>query len=84
MRRLNKISFIWDINESKWEEMFTKLQKFKAAFGHCEVPDKWQKNPKLGIWVTAQRGFQKKGLLRADRFRRLDEIGFVWKSQSML
>jgi len=44
-----------------WEAMFQQLVEFKEIHGHCNVPNRWDKNPKLGIWVQHQRHNQKKG-----------------------
>jgi len=79
--QLDELGFIWDPHEADWEEQFGELKRFKEANRHCEVPDKYPENPRLGNWVRHQRGARINNTLRADRFRRLDEIGFVWEKR---
>jgi hypothetical protein len=80
IRRLDAIGFIWDRLEDKWEEGFAALTKFKAMEGHCNVPGDYIDGKfKLGKWVIFQRTHQAE--LAADRRRRLEEIGIVWRSQ---
>ncbi|MEI8375822.1 MAG: helicase associated domain-containing protein [Planctomycetota bacterium] len=68
--------------EAAWEVRFKELLAFKKRYGHCNVFRHMKKETVLGRWVTVQRRYRKLGRLREDRFRRLDEIGFVWSSQS--
>ena len=59
----------------KWNEMFAKLEAFKAANGHSNVSEN---NPdrELGQWVKTQRKYIKQGRLFLDRSARLRELGF--------
>jgi predicted helicase len=66
-----------------WDERFGELVAYKECFGHCNVPDSWFENPKLGNWVHNQRAFRKKRQLSEDRIQRLDEIGLVWDSRDV-
>ncbi len=61
-----------------WEGNFEQLKRFKKRFGHCNVPAKWPKDPKLGAWVYTQRGQYKKGALRPERVQELKKLGFKW------
>ncbi len=61
-----------------WEERYGELIAFKERFGHLDVPAKWHENLQLGAWVSTQRVSRKRGMLRNDRIRRLEEINFVW------
>ncbi len=63
-----------------WETRFRELVEFKGRFGNCLVVTGWRENPDLAKWVLRQRGAHKKGELRADRARRLEELGFSWES----
>jgi hypothetical protein len=76
--RLNKISFVWDLLAQAWEDNFSALIEYKKKYGDCNVPNRWVKNPKLGMWVQRQRKNRKKGKLSKERIQRLDAIGFVW------
>lgn len=79
-RQLNEISFEWDPVSSKWEEMFQLLVEFKNQFGHTKVPQGHKKYKELATWVRNQRDAKKQNRpIMADRVKRLDEIGFVWR-----
>lgn len=84
--------------EKAWERQFDELMVFKAKYGHCKVPtrpdicktgdfaaltdEERQTMKTLGRWVTTQRSSKKKGEIDADKERRLNEIGFVWKGEA--
>lgn len=78
IERLNAIGFVWNILESSWNEMSDALADFKRVYGHCNVPQGWQDNPKLARWVNTQRTDKKRGTLSVDRISRLEALGFVW------
>jgi superfamily II DNA or RNA helicase len=61
-----------------WEIRFQELQQYKQAHGNCLVPQSWKGNRRLADWVSEQRVANNKGLLDAERFRRLDELDFDW------
>jgi hypothetical protein len=63
--------------------MFEALIKFKKAHGHCNVPIAYPDNPKLANWVKTQRTYWKKGILKTERLRRLEKIGFIWTLREM-
>ena len=72
--RLGALGFVWDSRAARWEEMLTKLEEFKVAHRHCDVPQQWPENPELGTWVGNLRARKSKG--PADRVARLDALGF--------
>lgn len=76
--RMDAVGFPWEPVPYQWEEKFAQLRKFKARHGHTTVPAKWEKDRKLGSWVSYQRSMYKAGKLSAERRRRLEELGFVW------
>jgi len=76
LKSLNSIGFDWDPIETSWNQMFEQLKAFKKKHGHCDVPDRWKENSKLGIWVGNQR--MKKDHLSSEKRSRLDSIGFDW------
>jgi superfamily II DNA or RNA helicase len=84
IRFLDEIGFVWDSLDAVWNERFTELKAFKATEGHCNVPQRWSKNPQLGKWVRTQRGCRQEGILSEERIQRLDQIGFVWDSLDAL
>jgi predicted helicase len=74
--RLNAVGFVWGLYDDYWEKMFAKLCGFKETFGDCAVPTRWATDHKLATWVDKQRQSQRRGLLEADRERRLMTLGF--------
>jgi len=58
--------------------MFVALTAYKQAYGDCNVPSGWKDNPQLAQWCSRQRKIYKNSKLSPDRFRRLEDIGFVW------
>jgi hypothetical protein len=76
-QRLDRIGFVLDADESRWEKGFAALAKFKARKGHCRVPCIHIEGKfRLGRWVLLQRKVKDKIL--AKRRKRLNAIGFVW------
>jgi superfamily II DNA or RNA helicase len=63
---------------SSWDEYYGQLKAFKEQHGHCNVSTSLSSTYYLGLWVAHQRSIKRKGKLREDRVRRLEEIGFVW------
>jgi superfamily II DNA or RNA helicase len=78
IQRLSEIGFVWDTLDALWEKRFSELEVFRAAHGHCNVPQRWSENPQLAVWVSNQR--IKKDKLSEKRIQRLNQIGFVWNS----
>jgi len=69
---------------SRWDQMFNDLLEFKKQHGHCDVPQTYPPNPKLGVWVNKQRVEHKNlddgkiSTLTDERLERLEGIGFRW------
>mmetsp|Transcript_2171 Transcript_2171/g.3991 ORF Transcript_2171/g.3991 Transcript_2171/m.3991 type:complete len:934 (-) Transcript_2171:103-2904(-) len=89
--QLNTLNFKWAIrkeNKVQWDERYNELVEFKKANGHCLVPQRYPSNPSLGTWVNTQRRHYKllqdgrRSCLTEDRLKKLNEIGFVWSTQS--
>ena len=76
VQRLEKLGFVWDVWEERWEKMFTALVKYKKVHGNCDVPNEWSMNPQLSHWVATQRRLHRKGLLLPERRKRLRAIAF--------
>ncbi|MGG1650470.1 helicase associated domain-containing protein [Paenibacillus sp. NRS-1775] len=78
--RLNKINFVWEPNEKKWNDNFNLLLKYKVQNGHCDVPQNFIMDKKnLGKWVSIQRTFYRNNKLSTRRIEKLSEINFEWK-----
>ena len=80
---LDSINFVWNesraINEQKqWMAMFDELVAYKNQHDNTSVPTKYDKDPKLGQWVSTQRTIYNKKRLSPDRIKLLNSIAFVW------
>mmetsp|Transcript_62784 Transcript_62784/g.152867 ORF Transcript_62784/g.152867 Transcript_62784/m.152867 type:complete len:487 (+) Transcript_62784:142-1602(+) len=82
IERLEAIGFVWNPHEAAWLEMYNRLQEYKHKNGNADVKKRYKKDPKLGRWVSLQRGTYKKGKLSPDRTKKLEEIGFKWSLRS--
>jgi fermentation-respiration switch protein FrsA (DUF1100 family) len=79
INRLNALGFSWDPFAEQWDLTFAALQKFHEREGHCRVPAGHKEDGlNLGGWVSWQR-WSKKGI-KSDRLKRLNSLGFVWKT----
>ena len=74
---LDKLGFLWDLQEYRWEEGFKYLLAYKEEFGGCFVknPTKYH-DYNLYLWVSRQRIKQNK--LTPLQIKRLDALGFIW------
>lgn len=64
-----------------FEDLFDRLMKYEAAHpdSNFQVPKKCPEDPELGAWVTGIRRLAKDGV-NPEHERRLDSVGFAWKS----
>ena len=73
--------------DTLWQRMLKELVLFQHREGHCEVPNKYNDNQSLGMWVSTQRQQYKlikdgkKSPLSTDRIEALEFIGFTWQMQ---
>ena len=83
---LEKIGFVWNVNDMIWDNKLRELIKYKEENGTCDVPPKCPKDhKKLRNWVELQR--QQYRLYRAkrttsltlERINKLEEVGFEWR-----
>ena len=71
-------------SEDNWDASLAKVVNFKKEHGHCNVPCKWKRDPKMGNWVYTQRKqffFRKqdrRNNMTDERIRKLEDIGFEW------
>jgi hypothetical protein len=70
----------WDAKADLWEEGFRRLQRYVERHGNARVAKSYAVDGyPLGSWAHIQRGRDAKGLLDADRQRRLQELpGWTW------
>ena len=87
---LDSIGFKWRIKPAggavPWEKRFQELVEYKRAHGGIQVP---ARNKGLYRWMVEQRyvySQKQKGKyspMTEERQKKLESIGFVWKSQKM-
>lgn len=79
IERLDSLGFVWGFtSKTEWEDMFAQLVAFKEGHGHCNVPQRWPENVKLGRWVNTQRW--RASRLTSERRQMMEDLGFVWKA----
>jgi superfamily II DNA or RNA helicase len=84
IQRLTALGFDWQPDASQWEKRYAELVRYRERFGNCEVPHLWPENRPLGHWTSIQRRRQAQGRLEAERFQRLNALGFVWSPAQKL
>ena len=52
--------------------------RFEREHGHCNVPQKYARNPSLGAWVAQQRRRYKHGTLSDKRILLMEQAGVEW------
>jgi superfamily II DNA or RNA helicase len=77
-QRLDAVGFVWNVLDTKWEEGFAVLTRFKGREGHCDVPKGHIEGTfKLGMWVEVRRRYR--DTMSSERRKRLDNIGVSWE-----
>lgn len=83
---LDAIDFQWNLRgDNFWQKHFDGIIAYKKEYGDVRVPRLYNKNPKLGEWVTDQRRQWKAkcdgrpNSMTEDRKAKLDSMGFVWQ-----
>jgi hypothetical protein len=71
-----------------WEYRLSELADFRKNNGHCNVPQRYSENTKLGGWVSNQRTNYrlhlegKKSSMTTFRIQELEGLGFEWDYSS--
>jgi hypothetical protein len=65
---------------SRWEGRLSELADYRKIHGNCNVPTRYNENPKLGTWVGAQRIHYrlKRSYMTLSRIQELESMGFEW------
>ena len=76
--KLNKLGFIWEVNQGEWEKGYSHLLQYKKEHGNCSIIQQYRTSHgyNLGFWVTRQRQDFKRKLMSNERILKLKEIGF--------
>ncbi len=78
IQMLDELGMAWDLpalREVRWRSRYEELKRFEQGRGHTRVPSD-EGAADLAAWVERQRFRYRRGRLREDRKRLLDEIGF--------
>jgi hypothetical protein len=71
-----------DLPRTSWEGRLSELADYRKINGHCNVPQRYSENIKLGKWVGTQRSHYKLHLegktspMTALRIQALESVGF--------
>lgn len=84
--KLDGLGFVWSKKPQRmsWEDRFETLKVYKAEHGHCNVPQHYHLDKRLGKWCNKNRtdynGYQKekKSPMTLERITLLESIGFQW------
>lgn len=70
----------WDNKVNHWHEMYERLRRFYERFGHSRVPEYWEEDPELSLWVISQR--RPKKPLPPEKRNLLKELDFSWNNEA--
>jgi hypothetical protein len=91
IQALERLGFEWvgkqrtEFYNSNWEDRLSELADYRKIHGHCNVPQKFSENTKLGTWVATQRTQYrlhlegKRSQITLPRIQELENLGFDWK-----
>jgi hypothetical protein len=77
IQKLNRIGFIWNMEDEQFSENLGKLKRFSKKNGHFDVPQSGR-TKKLGSWVAQIRS---RGLVKKHHIQALNDINFVWEGK---
>ena len=80
-KQLEDLGVIWEPKLNQWEEKYELLEQFKIERGHCNVSQSQKEDKKyraLGKWLSDQRRYYRKGILRNERLMKLEKLGVEW------
>jgi transposase-like protein len=86
IQALESLGFEWGNRGTAWEFRLSELADYRKVHGHCNVPQKYSENSKLGRWVDNQRSRYrshqegKPSQMTLPRIQALERLGFEWKN----
>jgi hypothetical protein len=91
LQELEILDFEWATSHSAstWEFRLSELTDYRQKHGHCNVPQRYSENTKLGTWVSNQRNHYrlhregKTSSMTTFRIQELESLGFEWKLVSV-
>lgn len=86
MEWLDSLGFTWHSLEevykyADFDTLFDRMMDYESKHpeSNFQIPKKCKEDPELGAWVTGIRRLGKDGV-NPDHERRLEKVGFAWKS----
>lgn len=76
INKLDKLGFIWDSDDARWEEKYETLKNFKNTFGHINVSKEY--SCALFRWIERQRTAKGRDELSEYRIKKLEDLGMIW------
>jgi hypothetical protein len=86
IQELESLGFVWGVCSIAWEDCLSEFADYCEKHGHCNVPQKYSENAKLGRWVETQRKQYrlhlegKRSPMTLPRIQVLESLGFEWDS----
>lgn len=79
---LREIGMIWNMNDSRWDEVYEMAREYYREHGDLNVPTRCKAadGSDLWEWIRSQREKYKNGTLSAECIRKLEKIGIDWLS----
>jgi hypothetical protein len=88
IQALESLGFELNRLGATWEDRLRELADYRRIKGHCNVPQRYSENAKLGKWVSDQRATYnlhvqgKPSPMTTFRIQALESFGFEWDSRS--
>jgi Helicase associated domain len=67
---------------AQWRANYERLKQFHIQHGHFNIPNRYEKDPALGVWCSNQRSIYHRRQLHDWRLKLLNDIGFVWRADA--
>ena len=85
LEKLDRLGFVFNVHEYKFEQNLAKLSEFYAMYGHSNVPPSYTGDPTLYSFVSRQRYLYKERMFRGignslcdERIDKLSKLDFIW------
>jgi hypothetical protein len=75
-RQVPELMLCKPTSNDRWDRRAVELAAYRLRAGHCNVPETWETNVELGVWVKRQRVARAAGQLSAERLQILERMGF--------
>ena len=85
IQRLDRLEFVWNVLDHKWQLGFEELVAYNQEHSNSQVPAGYETAGGFGLgrWVKTQRCAESAGKLSEERTRLLNSLDFVWGQRSM-